>query len=166
MVDRPRKIGDPVPLGEGGTVRDRYWWVNQGKTWEQERRGGYVWAPTHDPRGAPRRFWSQVLDIEPGNQIVSYVRGALVAISTATTSGYRADRPADLPGDLWTDKGYRADVHYRPIREPLRLDSIPREWRDGGKEDPFRVTGAVKLGYLFPISTAFFDELLELLGER
>jgi hypothetical protein len=104
-----------------------------------------------------------VLDIEPGDQIFSYVRGAVVAVSTASAGGYRADRPAELPGEYWTDKGYRADVRYREFRTPLQLASIPREWRDDGKEDPFRVTGAVKIGYLYPISSAFSDELLELL---
>lgn len=148
-------------LVEEGAMRDQYWWVNQGKTWEQERRGGYVWAPTHDPRGATKNFWTRVRTIETGDRIVSYVRGRLVAIGTSISDGYEAERPGDLP-DLWTRRGYRADIRYQSLPRDIPLERIPMRWREGGKEDPFRVTGAVKIGYLFPISQSFFTELLEL----
>jgi 5-methylcytosine-specific restriction enzyme B len=145
-------------------MRDRYWWVNQGRTWEQERRGGYIWAPTHDPTGSRKIFWTRVLDVEPGDRLVSYVRGSVVAIGTALTSGRHERRPDELP-DLWTGQGYRADVRYEELTRPLPRERIPRIWRDGRKEDPFRVTGEVKIGYLFPISASFFEELTALFAE-
>jgi hypothetical protein len=149
---------------EEASMRDRYWWVNQGKTWEAERRGGYLWAPTHAPNGQTKGFWTRMLDVREGDRIVSYVRGSVVAVSTAVADGYRAPRPADLPGDLWVDLGYRVDVDYQAARRPIERDDISELWRLGSKEEPFRRDGAVKQGYLFPISSSFFDELMQLTG--
>lgn len=143
-------------------MRDSYWWVNQGKTWEQERRGGYIWAPTHAPNGQTKSFWNRVLDVRAGDRIVSYCRGSLVAIATATSDGYRAQRPDELPVSLWATAGFRVDVSYRDLHQPLHRDQIPEIWRDASKEEPFRRDGFVKQGYLFPISGSFFAEILDL----
>jgi 5-methylcytosine-specific restriction enzyme B len=145
-------------------MRDSYWWVNQGKTWEQERRGGYLWAPTHAPNGQTKSFWNRVLDVRDGDQIVSYVRGSVVAVSTATSDGYRAERPDELPASLWSSDGFRVDVSYANLTRPLHREEIPTVWRDASKEEPFRRDGYVKQGYLFPISASFFAELMDLTG--
>jgi 5-methylcytosine-specific restriction protein A len=34
-----------------------YWWVNQGQSYEQECRGGYLWAPT-ESGGRHLRHWA------------------------------------------------------------------------------------------------------------
>jgi 5-methylcytosine-specific restriction enzyme B len=155
-----------MPVVEEMYVRDRYWWVNQGKTWEQERRGGYLWAPTHAPNGQTKNFWTRMLDVREGDRIVSYVRGSVVAVSTAVADGYRAPRPAELPVALWAELGYRVDVEYRPLPRPIERDEISELWRFGSKEEPFRRDGAVKQGYLFPISSSFFTELMKLAQYR
>lgn len=35
----------------------RYWWVNQNKTYAQEREGGYLWSPKRKTNGARNPFY-------------------------------------------------------------------------------------------------------------
>lgn len=144
-------------------MRDSYWWVNQGRTWQEERTGGYLWAPTHAPNGQTKNFWTRILDVQEGDEIVSYSGGRIIAISTALSDGYHAPRPLELPGDRWQQDGFRMDVSYVDLRRPLPRDAIPKIWREGGKEEPFRRDGFLKQGYLFPISATFFAEILDLI---
>ena len=68
------------------------WWVNQGKTYEAERDGGYIWAPQHARNGATYGHHAAVKTVRPGDLIVHYARGAVQAIGRAATDGYAADR--------------------------------------------------------------------------
>src|SRR4051794_37158518 len=40
-----------VVLSDGKPHAPRTWWVNQGKTFDAERQGGYIWAPQHGEGG-------------------------------------------------------------------------------------------------------------------
>ena len=39
-----------------------FWWVNPGQTYEQERAGGYLWAPKRVKNGTRRRFYDAMRD--------------------------------------------------------------------------------------------------------
>jgi hypothetical protein len=42
-------------------IERRFWWVNQGKTFKEEREGGYIWAPQRTKSGSnPYYFWENV----------------------------------------------------------------------------------------------------------
>jgi hypothetical protein len=63
-----------------------YFWVNQGQTFKEEYKGGYLWAPIADPNGKRKWHWENMQKIKQGDVIVSYnsrlgVMGYCVALS-------------------------------------------------------------------------------------
>lgn len=50
-------------------VARNYWWVNQGRTFADERRGGYLWAPKRAPNGQTKNFWSRMTEVEVGDLV-------------------------------------------------------------------------------------------------
>lgn len=147
-------------------VARNYWWVNQGRTFADERRGGYLWAPKRAPNGQTKNFWSRMTEVEVGDLVFHYSRKHVVALGRADTAAYDALLPREFPSDAWGHDGWRIDVTYGQLADPIALDEIPSLWREGTKEEPFDIRGAVKQGYLYPLSDTFAFEMFDLFGER
>lgn len=141
-----------------------YWWVNQGRTYEQERRGGYMWAPKFAPNGQTKNFWTRMQDVEKDDVVLHYSQSHLRAVGLVVRGGYDASRPSDLPDD-WNRDGWRVDVKYFALHRPIRLGEIPMVWREGTKEEPFNIHGQVKQGYLYPLSATFWQDMNDRFGD-
>lgn len=142
-----------------------HWWVNQGKTYKQERAAGILWAPKTGAGGSTRAYWRSMTDLAPNDTVFHYARG-IRAVSRVRRSAYDAERPPELPTDAWQRDGWAADVDYFELDDPVALEEVPREERLNRKESPFQLDGGVKLGYLFPLSEEFGDMMLTLFAER
>ncbi len=126
------------------------WWVNQGATYRQERDGSYIWAPQITKAGHPVAHHTAVRDVRAGDTLIHYADGHIRAVGTATSDGYEADRPGELPDQAWETAGYQADVEYRELSDPVPLSAIDLEVRTVA-DGPFTSAGAVKQGYLFEL---------------
>ena len=134
------------------------WWVNQGATYQKERAGGYIWAPQQTKAGTAASHHLNVSKVRKGDVIVHYANGHVNAIGRASSNGRPADRPSELPGTAWSKEGYRAEVEYFDLDEPIALAEIPYEWRQ--EEAPaFNRNGGVNQGYLYPLSITFNERL-------
>ena len=58
------------------------WWVNQGRTFVQERTGGYLWAPLRSAAGYALVHWDSMAQLRPGDTIFHFAAGSLRALST------------------------------------------------------------------------------------
>jgi hypothetical protein len=139
---------------------ERWWWCNQGKNYDDERRGGYVFGGiTFDGRGAEPR--ENVGRLKLGNRILHYARGAIQAISEVVGAGRYVKDPAT---------GWRAEIRYKMLDKPISLDQIPLQLRlDENKRisqwAPFNKNGGVNEAYLFELSPEFIEELRAALGK-
>lgn len=150
-------------------TRSGLWWVNQGQTYEQERELGCVWAGMAG-EGKPRvQHHVDVSRMLPGDHVLHYASGALCAISTVTEPPSERSKDIDAEPGVGNPVGYFTPVDYSDLEQSIELEAIPKEWRmsEGG---PFNKDGAVKQGYLYPITTEFagrlrgrFDEVARLL---
>ncbi len=98
-------------------------YVFQGETYDQERPGGYVWAPKLNRNGGKNAGYSMMTNIRKGDFILHNVTGKVVSISIAQTDYYEAKEPhelieADTSVD-WDEAGYRVDTKYFDFDVPL-----------------------------------------------
>lgn len=141
------------------------WWVNQGKTYEAERAGGYIWAPEHTKGGVRAAHHQAVRRVQPGDLIVHYSVGAIRAIGRAVSAGHAAERPGELPADEWGRAGLRADVEYHRLASPIALTELDGTVR-AGSGGPFNTTGGVNQGYLYPLPDRVRNHLMSNFSQR
>lgn len=108
----------------------RYWWVNQKQTHRHEIAGGYLWSPKRRANGTYNRFYENMKLVAPGDVVVSYWDVAVRAYGTIRSFGYDAPKPIEFGdvGHSWSEIGYRADVDYVPLAQPIRPGREAELW--------------------------------------
>lgn len=123
------------------------WWVNQGTTYEFERSGGYVWAPTETAGGSSVQHHANVGRLKTGDVTFHYVGRAIRASGVVESDATKGPRPNSGSQDQ-TSEGYLARVTYHDLVEPIPITRIPARLRKG---DTFNRNGGVNQGYLYRV---------------
>ncbi len=146
----------------------RHWWVNQNQSYDSERREGILWAPFRTADGkSTRSHWNNMDLVSPGDRVLHYAHSRVMAWSAVVSAAIPSRRPDSLPTDMWEQDGRLIRTFYRDATRPVLRDEIPVEWRYGEPEGgAFQVDARVKLGYLFPLSSRFFDSFAERFADR
>src|SRR6266404_4766677 len=99
----------------------RHWWVNQKQTYRQEIGGGYLWSPKRRADHTRNRFYDNMKEVAPGDLVFSKWGGAIRACGTLRSFGYDAPKPDEFgaAGRNWSQIGYRADVDYVRLIDPV-----------------------------------------------
>jgi hypothetical protein len=143
-----------------------YWWVNQGRTYAAERRAGILWAPTAMADGGTRSYWTAMTELAAGDLVFHFADQRIRAVSRVRAPARSQPRPYELPSQLWQEDGWLAEVDYQDLAEPIHRDEIPIQWRRPRREPCFDISGAIVVGYLFPISEDFAGKLPNQFEER
>lgn len=100
----------------------RYWWVNQNRTYRQERAGGYLWSPKRKSNGARNPFYDFMRIVSPGDIVLSFAGARLPSYGIVLSHCYESPKPAEFgrAGDDWSAIGWRVDIAYRDFERPLR----------------------------------------------
>ncbi|WP_174369228.1 McrB family protein [Deinococcus sp. JMULE3] len=136
--------------------RTGHWWVNQGRTYDEECAGGYVWASQETNRTVQHH--ENVARLKPGDRILHYAGQTIRAVSTVSAPPVEVNderQSASIPSKRF---GYLATTDYRPLPQPVPISSLEPEWRTA-QHGPFDKNGTVQLGYLFEVSPALFDRV-------
>ncbi|TDC31865.1 hypothetical protein [Micromonospora sp. KC213] len=153
-------------MAEAKLGQTNYWWVNQGQTYQQERKAGILWAPKVQKNGVQPLHWQSMLDVRPGDVILHYAKGVR-AFSVVATAAVDAHRPGDLPEDMWDRYGRMIRTTYSEAPHPVALDELlPDERLREPQAGPFNRAGLVKQGYLFPLSKTFGESFTATFGDR
>ena len=156
VKDQLEKLGFQVTGPDESNVA--YWWVNQGATYPRSRSAGYLWAPMQDANGRRPAHWANMAKLRVGDVVLNYANGSLRAVSRVVSPAERADRP-DERDSQWEQDGELVRVSYSDL-DPIDLQDIREELRTAeGSGGPFTAAGAVKQGYLFPVSERFVRSL-------
>jgi hypothetical protein len=143
----------------GSTVN--YWWVNQGRNFDHERRDGYLWTAARDPEDMPYH-WATMRDVRPGDVVFSYFRRHIVAVSEAQSRARLASRPPG-PRRRTPDEpdGWRIDLRYRDI-QPIDIRLLIHQLLPlmPPPYAPLNCNGQGNRGYLFPVPAAAAQLLL------
>jgi len=145
-----------------------YWWVSQNKTWKNEEKGGYLWAPKAGKKNRVPHHWATMREVRAGDTVFSYVNQKISAISVASAEAYDFPRPKEFPKTTapWGNEGLRIDVVYEPVNPPLPVKPIAAELMKflPGRYSPLTQSGTGNEGYLFHVPSAAGKFLLEKIG--
>lgn len=130
----------------------KFWWVNQGRSYERAKRMGLIWASVQNEGGKSSWHWDNVAQVIKGDVLFNYVSGSIRAVSIALSNGHRAtEREQDLVhpgGSSWV-----AETSYQELSVPISMERISNDIRklviDKG---PIDKNGNAKMGYLFGIT--------------
>ncbi len=151
----------------------RYWWVNQGQTYREEREGGYLWSPKRkrgrDGQATVRNpFYEYMRDVAPGDMVFSYRDGHVVSCGMITSYGYDSPKPSEFGknGKNWSPYGWRVNVTYfetSPFRPKDQLERISPFLSE--EHAPLKADGGGKELYLTKISSEFAGVIIDALGD-
>lgn len=129
-----------------------YWWVSQNRTYKQERKDGYLWAPKSTDDGTVFRHWSNMTLVRPGDIIFSYANQSIGAVGIASSVAYDSLQPAEFNGQ-WQQDGRRVDVTYQPVEPALRIGTFVDSLIEvlPSKHSPLTKLKTGVQGYLFAI---------------
>ncbi len=152
----------------------RTFWVNQGLTFDEERRAGVLWAPKLSrPRagksdGTPRAHWDRLREAQAGDVVIHYSRGAIRGWSRVAAAAFDGPPPFDESSSRWPSDGRLLRTDMEEVDIPIELDAIPLELRTARDETswPFSKKGAVKQVYFSEVAGALAQWLLTEVGLR
>jgi len=100
----------------------KYWWVNQKQTYRQEVPGGYMWSPKLNKAGSHIRAYDLMKVIAPGDIVFSFADAKIKAVGMVNSNCYEFPKPTEFgaAGANWSDVGWRVDVMYREVFDPIR----------------------------------------------
>ncbi len=157
-VRKLRELGFEV-IDRGAAALSRFWWVNQGGTWKEERDGSFIWAPLRDQRGSELAHWKALADVDVGDRVFHYANGALRAVGVVSRGPQVAAKPSVIEHGPWEEEGRLVAVDYTELAEPVPLAEIPERWRiEHGA--PFTQSGGVRQGYFFGLDQTFVERLV------
>jgi putative restriction endonuclease len=146
----------------------KYWWVNQKQTYRHEMLGGYLWSPKRNKNGAHNRAYDLMRTVTPGDLIFSFANGLIKAIGVVDSYCYEFPKPTEFGriGDNWSNIGWRLDISYKEIINPIR----PKDHIEGlrsllpHKYSPLQTSGnGNQTFYLYDISDVFAHALANLM---
>lgn len=150
----------------------RYWWVNQGQTYREEREGGYLWSPKRkrgrDGEATVRNpFYEYMREVAPGDMVFSYRDSHVVSCGLITSYGYDSPKPSEFGknGKNWSPYGWRVNVTYfdtspfRPKDQLARISPFLSE-----EHCPLKADGGGKELYLTKISPEFAGVIIDAIG--
>ncbi|HCF99372.1 MAG TPA: hypothetical protein DEV93_02375 [Chloroflexi bacterium] len=140
----------------------RYWWVNQSNSYTEELRHGCLAAPKRT-RGQPVSTWDRVRELQPGDIVLHFCRGLILAIGKVSEPARERPRPYDLAGSRSSVPHWVAKVKCTPLVAPIDIRSIPLVWRTP-EDGPFDEHGRPRHGYLFPLREPFVQQLAARFG--
>ena len=103
------KLLDPVPplspeppISPIPSRKRNIFYVFQGKTFNIEVLGEYIWAPIETKSGHKPHHWTRLLDVREGDIILHGNKGYICAISIARGACYNCPKPIEIrEEDLW-----------------------------------------------------------------
>lgn len=157
VVPTPGPDGQPDPIDPPKPEKRMIYWVFQGKTFDEEYKGGYIWAPKFNKRykniGAPHH-WSRLTEVKRGDIIIHGCKGQIMAISVAKDECFDCKQPKELEREgLWDADGRMVKCEYNFIRNPINVYDYKDEIikRCNHEYGPFNKNGEGNMGYLFEI---------------
>lgn len=131
--------------------------VNQGKTYNQERAGGFLWSPKLNNAGKKNAGYLLMTKVKKGDYILHNSGGKIASISIVKRGCYDAKQPIEIKKNsgnyTWNDDGYRVDTNYYDFETPLINSSIS-SWAklNSNGDSCFQSNGKIKLRYLCDVS--------------
>lgn len=140
-----------------------YFIVHQNQTFEEEYKGGYLWAPQKGKNNKTFFHWTNMTRVKKDDIIFSSYKKAIVSINIALDKCSTREKPPELQGgNEWNSKGWFLRANYNILDNPLKLNTYMNDIlkRCPEKYSPFTKQGKGTQGYLFEIPDELGEYLL------
>ena len=100
----------------------RYWWANQGETFDEEIDGGYLWSPKCEKDGRKNVTYDNMGLVSPGDVIFSYCDAEIKALGICLHKAVSSEKPTEF-GHYKADgnkDGWKVDTEYLKLSKPIR----------------------------------------------
>jgi hypothetical protein len=119
------------------------WWVNQGETFEQEVRGGYLWSPKKEKGGNRSSAYDNMAAMKKGDTVFSYLNKQLNAVGVVVSEAVSSPQP-DAYGDRWEQDGWFVEVDFTVSETPYSPKS---DWEEIKNLFPTSIKPLTRDGY-------------------
>lgn len=149
-------------------------YVYQGDTYAEERKGEYLWSPKLNKLGGKNIGYTMMTKIKKEDFIIHNCNGKIVAISIAKSNCYESNKPIELTtikaSSDWRSDGYRIDTEYFDMDTPLIVTKYKKWLASNYKEkSAFTKNGTGKQQYMCSIddeqAVYLLEEMLKLQNE-
>lgn len=154
------KVYKPVQRTEGKALT---YLVFQGDTYDEEKRGEFIWAPKYSKDGRTMHYWDRLMDVRKGDVIFHCSNGFIQAISRAKGCCKECSRPGQNTGEWlnWENDGRKVECDYYVLKVPLKHGDYKDKILEycNVKYAPFDKDGNGNMGYLYDLNqdlAAFF----------
>lgn len=145
-----------------------YWWVSQGKYFQNEMMGSYLWAPKMSDSGKKIHHWESIYKLRADDIVFSYVDQAIVAVSKVIRRAYDAKKPFPVTEKDHHRSGYKCDLKYYPLKTPLKIYKIRNDLQSilekQTKNKPINKNGQGNQGYIYPLIDEAGDFIMKTIG--
>lgn len=148
-----------------------YFWVNQGKTYKEERAGSYLWAPTKSKANHSLFHWENMKRLKPLDVVLNYRNGFIVGYCVVRSRYFLESKPDEFNVDVeWRKEGYMVNADYYDLNSPKEILEIYNAVNSllPEKHGPIHATnkeGILKAraneGYLYELSSTLGSALSE-----
>lgn len=102
-----------------------YFWVNQGKSYKEERAGSYLWAPTKNKANHKLFHWENMKKLKPFDIVFNYKNGFIVGYCVVRSSYFLESQPDKYNVDVeWRNEGYMVNADYYDIKSHKDVTDI------------------------------------------
>ena len=140
--------------------------VNQGKTYQYERAGNYIWSPKLNKAGNQNRGYNLMKSVRKGDFIIHNSGRKLSAISVVQEDCKSGGQPKELKEGQntydWDDDGWVVNTKYYDFDVPLLTYDLV-EWAiaNYAEDSAFQVNGKLRLQYLCNLTKDHAEYLLQ-----
>lgn len=145
----------------------KYWFVNLGKYYDEQRNGNFIWAPIKNQKGKTLQHWENLTLVNEGDVIFCNRKGKIKAIAIANCRAYKSSIP-DVFNQSWKPEGRRIDLTIYDLEKPFHFSSYKGEYLKNidFKKNPFNTNGGSKQGYLYPIENQIAELFLKYINDK
>ena len=134
--------------------------VMQGRTFEEEKAHEVICSSIYNKKGETPHSWARMKEVKRGDFIFHYVKGEIIAVSTA--QGHYLEQPIPYKTQ---EVGYVIPTHYLPLNHPLSIKQhiasvqplLPIKYA------AFQPNGDGNQGYLYPCNEMLALHFLEMI---
>ncbi|MDO4710563.1 MAG: hypothetical protein Q4A75_01200 [Peptostreptococcaceae bacterium] len=144
--------------------RRSVFFVFQGRTFDKEFKGGYLWAPISNKSGKKIHHWERMMTVSAGDIILHGSEGYIKAVSVAKGMYYNCDQPSELATEnMWEKDGRKIDCDYMGLMKLIKTSDFKDEIikYSKAKYSPFNKEGAGNMGYLYELNIELAEIFLK-----
>ena len=142
--------------------------IAQGKTYELQKNGGFIWSPSKLTTGLPRFYFENIIHFEIGDIVLHYSKEHFRAISKVEPivpdkAYIPLPMPAGFSREKWYNEGYIAKCNYIEFEKPLPITyfhEVIMKYR-ASKYSAFDRDGKVCQGYLYRLEKEIADAVIK-----